>query len=226
MQTLMTNPAYVFKTFLTADKLRYFLQIIAPVAFLPFRRMYLVPALIPGTIFTLLSTDYGPTIDIGFQYSGHFFPYVFCACALAVAAYRFDSESRIKVPASLMALGTGTFLCFVHWGMFPPRGSIHGGFQEVPLTQRPSADDLQKERDLQTLFAMIPPDASFSATEQEIPHVSGHLRVQSLREGHNSTDYLLYGTTSGGAAWGDKALADGEYVEVARKPRVVLLKRK
>ena len=226
MQTLMTNPAYVFKTFLTADKLRYFLQIVAPVAFLPLRRVHLLPALVPGTIFTLLSTEYGPTIDIGFQYSGHFLPYLFTACALALAAYRFDSESRVKVPASLTALGAGTFLCFVQWGMFPPRGSIHGGFQDVPITQRPSAEHIQKERDLQELFRMIPPNASFSAGEQEIPHVSGHLLVQTLRESHNSADYLLYGPHSAGAGVGDKALADGEYVEVARRPGVVLLKRK
>jgi hypothetical protein len=56
--------------------------------------------------------------------------------------------------------------------------------------------------------------------------VSGHLRVQTLRESHNSADYLLYGVNSAGAGWGDKALADGEYVEVARKPGLVLLKRK
>jgi uncharacterized membrane protein len=37
IQTLTTNPSYVFRTLLTSDKLRYFLQITTPIAFLPLR---------------------------------------------------------------------------------------------------------------------------------------------------------------------------------------------
>jgi hypothetical protein len=225
MQTLMTNPAYVFKTLLTADKLRYFLQIVTPIAFLPLRRTYLLPALLPGAIFTLLSTDYGPTIDIGFQYSGHFLPYVFTGSALALAAYRYDPESRVKMPASLAALAMGTLLCFLQWGMFVPRGTIHGGFHDVQLAP-PNDAHRQRERDLRELFAMIPADATFSAGEEEIPHVSGHLHCYSLRDQTNGAEYLLYGPNSAGAGVGDKALADGEYVEVARRAEVVLLKKK
>jgi uncharacterized membrane protein len=225
MQTLMTNPAYVFKTLLTGDKLRYFLQIVTPIAFLPLRRIRLLPALVPGTIFTLLSTDYGPTIDIGFQYSGHFVPYIFTASAVALASYRFDSESRVKVPASLIALGAGTLLCYFQWGLFVPRGSIKGGFHEVPFT-RPTEAHRQKERDLRELWEKIPKDATFSVSEEELPHVSGHMHCYTLRDGHNSAEYLLYGTESGGAGVGNKALADGEYVEVERRPGLVLLRKK
>ena len=76
-QTLATNPIFVFRTLLTPDKLRYLFQIVTPVAFLPFRRTYLLPALAPGSLFTLLTPAYEPTTDIGFQYSGHFTPYLF-----------------------------------------------------------------------------------------------------------------------------------------------------
>ncbi|MET0593700.1 MAG: DUF2079 domain-containing protein, partial [Polyangiaceae bacterium] len=226
MQTLMTNPAYVFKTLLTADKLRYFLQIVTPIAFLPLRRVHLLPALIPGSIFTLMSTGYGPTTDIAFQYSGHFLPYVFAGSALALASYRYDTESRIKLPASLAALAVGTVLCFVQWGMFVPRGTIRGGFQDVVLLP-PTEAHRQRERDVRDLFAMIPPTATFSAGEEEIPHVSGHLHCYTLRESTNGADYLLYAPGSAGSHIGDKALADGEYVEVARRASgTVLLKKK
>ena len=39
----------------------------------------------PGAYFTLLTTGYAPTLDIGYQYSGYFIPYIFPAAALALA---------------------------------------------------------------------------------------------------------------------------------------------
>jgi len=95
----------------------------------------------------------------------------------------------------------------------------------VPFT-RPTAAHLQKERDLLELAAKIPKDATFSVSEEELPHVSGHLHCLTLRESTNSADYLLYGTESSGSGVGNKALADGDYVEVERRPGLVLLKKK
>src|SRR5262249_15335505 len=70
--TMLSNPIFTIRSLLTADKLRYALQILLPLAFLPIRRSYLIVSVVPGSIFTLLTTQYAPTIDIGFQYSGHF----------------------------------------------------------------------------------------------------------------------------------------------------------
>jgi uncharacterized membrane protein len=225
IQTLMTNPVYVFRTLLTGEKLRYFLQIVTPVAFLPMRRTYLLASLAPGTLFTLLTTAYGPTTDIAFQYSGHFTPYIFAASAVALAAYRRGPEPRVMARAALLALCMGTLLCTLHWGVFPPRGPIRGGFGQVSFAA-PSAAELQKERDLAELAAMIPSDAKFGVSEEELPHVSGRLNVMAMKYGHGDADYLLYGTTSNGSSVGSQALASSEYVEVATRPGLMLLKRK
>jgi uncharacterized membrane protein len=223
--TLMTNPFFVFRSLLTQDKLRYFMLILAPIAFLPLRRPYLWPAVIPGSIFTLLTTAYPPTIDTGFQYSGHFTPYVFAASALALAGYGSDPRGKARLPAAACALAIGTFLCTKQWGAFPPTGSIKGGFIQVGFT-RPTEADQQKERDLLELAAMIPAGALYAVSEQELPHVSGSLDVLTLRDGIGPAEYLLYGTGSIGANVGEQALERGEFSEVARRAGLFLLKRK
>ena len=129
MQTLLTNPSFVFRTLLTTEKLKYFLQITAPVAFLPLRRAYLLPALLPGAMFTLLTTAYPPTTDIAFQYSGHFTPYVFTASAIALASYRGARPAVFR--SVVAALAIGTFLTTKHWGAIPPSGSLKGGFSLI-----------------------------------------------------------------------------------------------
>jgi uncharacterized membrane protein len=224
MQTLMTNPFYVFRTLLTAEKLRYFLQIAVPLALLPLRRSYLLPALVPGAIFTLLTTAYSATTDIGFQYSGHFTPYVFAASALMLAAYRAGRHPKIKLRAATAAVAMGTFLCTLHWGAFPPGGVIRSGFANVSFTP-PRPADVQKGRDLKELDAMIPPEATVAVSEQEMPHVSGRLNVLTLKYATNSADYILYGHGSMGADVASKAVVSGEYVELAQRPGLGLLKR-
>ena len=223
MQTLITNPVQVFRTLLTAEKLKYFLQVIAPLAFLPIRRAYLLPALIPGAMFTLLTTGYGPTTDIAFQYSGHFTPYVFSAAAVALGSYRALRPFVFR--SAVAALAVGTFLCTRHWGAFPPNHALKGGFAVISFA-RPSAADFRKRRDLAELAAMIPENASFAASEQELPHVSGRLKVMTLRDGAGGAEYVIYGVGSAGSHIAAQILASGEYTMVAERPGVALLKRK
>jgi uncharacterized membrane protein len=223
IQTLITNPTYVFRTLLTAEKLKYFVQIAAPLAFLPLRRAYLLPALIPGAISTLLTTGYGPTTDIAFQYSGHFTPYVFTASAVALAASRGFRPFVFR--SSVAALVVGTFLCTHQWGAFPPSGRLKGGFSIISFAW-PTAADLRKRRDLAQLAAMIPEEASFAVSEQELPHVSGRLKVMTLRDGAGGAEYVLYGIGSGGSHIATQLLAGGDYVMVAERPAVALLKRR
>jgi uncharacterized membrane protein len=223
MQTLATNPTFVFRSLLTSEKLRFFLQVMTPLAFLPLRRAYLWPAVAPGALFTLLTTAYPPTIDIGFQYSGHLTAYIFPAAALALASVK--SLGRIPGRAALGALIAGTFLCTLHWGAVPPSSSFKGGFSIISF-DRPTKADFQKDRDLRELAAMIPEWSSFAVSENELPHVSTRYKVFALRDGTGDVEYLLYGTGSPGAQHGQEALNSGKYYEVATRPGLVLLKRK
>jgi len=125
--TLISNPLYVFKTILTTDKLRYALQILVPLAFLPLRRPYLWLLLAPGSLFTILTTEYPPTTQINYQYSGHFIPYIFTAAVLALAAYGDTPEGRRRQTAAILAVALGTLLTTAHWGGIPPRPQFHSG---------------------------------------------------------------------------------------------------
>jgi uncharacterized membrane protein len=224
MQTLATNPIFVFRTLLTADKLKYFLQIVTPLAFLPLRRAYLLPALAPGALFTLLTTQYSPTTDIAFQYSGHFTAYIFMASAVALAACL--AEGRIKGRAAAAALLVGTFLCTKHWGAFPPSGTFKSGFSLISFA-RPTAADFKKARDLAELAKLVPEAAPVAVSEQELPHVSDRfLKLLTLRDGAPEAEYILYGTSSAGAHIAAQVLASGQYVEIAQRPGLSLLRRK
>jgi uncharacterized membrane protein len=222
--TMISNPVFTLGTLLTADKLRYALQILSPLAFLPVRRSATVVSIVPGAISTLLTTEYPPTIDIGFQYSGHFVPYVFPAAVLCIAGLA-GAGGNVRRRAALAALVVGTALCSIHWGAIPPRERIHGGFNTMSM-RAPTPAERQKHRDIVALHAMIPPDASVAMSEAEMPHVSRAV-MRTLRD-TTDADYLLYGTSSGygGATRAEAALASGEFELIAERPGVKLLKRK
>ena len=72
---------------------------------------------------------------------------------------------------------------------------------------------------------MIPAEAKFAVSEEELPHVSGRLNVLTLKYGLTTTEYLLYGTSSAGAA---SVRRPSPTVTSSRSPggRACLLKRK
>ena len=99
LKTMATNPLYTLRTLMTPEKLRYGLQILVPLAFLPLRRWWLAASIVPGAVLTLLTTEYGPTLDIGYQYGCDFVPYVFPAAALALAELR-QQPGRVNAARS------------------------------------------------------------------------------------------------------------------------------
>ncbi len=218
--TLVSNPIYTLKSLMTPEKLRYLLQILVPLAFLPIRRGYLAVSLVAGSIFTLLTTKYPPTIDIGFQYSAHFFPYVFSALTLVIAGYGPEKVGLSRRRAALTALAVATTMAGVFWGAVPPRNSVHGGFSMMTM-QQPSAADRQKDKYIKELHAMVPPDASLGIGEAEMTHVS-HLKMKGLRDSLD-VDWIIYSPGSNG----DRALTNGEFDKITERPGgLMLLKRK
>jgi len=222
--TMLTNPTFTVATMLTAEKLQYALQVLLPVAFLPVRRTALVVSIVAGSIFTILTTAYPPTIDIAFQYSAHFLPYIFPATALCLSTFRGSPLALSRRRAALAALIAGTVLCDVHWGAFPPRATFRSGYGWKSM-RAPNAAERQKHRDLVELHALVPANASLAMTNVEMTHVS-HLVMRTLTETGNTADYLLYGTDAGDGPWGERAVASGEYEKVAERANVVLARRK
>jgi uncharacterized membrane protein len=182
-------------------------------------------SLAPGALFTFLTSRYGPTVDIGFQYTAHFMPYIFPAAVLAIATYGETTIGLVRRRAAVVALVAGTFFTTFYWGAIPPRDSIHGGFFDLPMT-RPTEVDRKKHRDLQELNAIPPREAKVAVSEQEMPHIS-RLNTYSLRD-TAEVDYLLYGTASGfyGSDRANQQVGSGAFEIIAERPGLALARRK
>ena len=230
VKTLLTNPIFVWKTLITTEKIVLFLLVAVPIVFLPLRRGLLWMSLLPAVPFTVLTTGYGPTVEISFQYILLYIPFMFLAAALALAAYRGTPQGRARLAGAIGGIAMATFLTTRVWGAMPPGDKFRGGFRDIPEFRPLSAADKQKGRDIAELLAKVPKTAVLAASEMEHPHVSARLDCLALRSGYDGADYILYGEDSGGggADAANRALASGEYELVERRPasRVALLRKK
>jgi uncharacterized membrane protein len=191
VKTLATNPVYTFRTLLVPDKLRYALQILAPLAFLPLRRPWLAVSLVPGAILTLLTTGYGPTLDIGYQYGCDFVPYVFPAVALALAELGAAADGGPRRRAGAATLALATFFATASWGAFPPRHSYHSAYWPISF-DRPTAQERRRLAALEAAMRLVPPKAILAASDRELPHVSNRLDCWNLATGFEGADYIIY----------------------------------
>lgn len=196
VKTLIVNPNFIWKTLATEAKLAYFLHLIAPLAFLPFRRPLLVFLAVPGFFFTLLTTSYEPTISIRFQYTTHWIPWVFGASVLALKVLS-ASRGAVYRKAALATLAVGIFAHSFVYGAVLQRNTFVAGFHKVAF----GMTDAERARyeALRKMVDSIPKDASVAATETECPHIANRVDAYTLRIAHGDSDFLLvrYGMVGG-----------------------------
>ena len=233
VKTLVTNPLYTLRTLMTPEKLRYTLQIVAPLAFLPLRRRWLAVWLIPGGILTLLTTGYGPTLDIGYHYGADFVPYVFPAVALALAhlgaAPRTPTDlhagtSRRRAAAATLVLAS--FIATAAWGAFPPRRVFHSSYGVISFAP-PTAQERRRLKALDEAMRLVPKQAILAASDRELSHVSNRIECWNLAVGTDGADYALYTKIDPippDRLEVSKAQAAG-WVTVYDSPEIALLKR-
>ncbi len=190
IKTILTNPLFAFGTLGSEAKLIYVGHMFVPLALLPASRARLLPLAIAGMFFTILTTGYSPTIQISFQYTTHWIPYLFLATVLALVMITHDRG----VWARRAALGTMMVAMLAHsynFGALLQQKMFVGGFSRIEF--RMSPEDKKKWAQLRELLAMIPRNASVAATEQETAHVSTRKTVYPLRWPPGPVDYLLIG---------------------------------
>ena len=149
LETLLVNPGFVLRSLLVAEKLEYALLILVPLAFVPLRRPSGWPFLLPGLVFTLLSTDYAPTISIGFQYTAFWTPYLFVAATLLLRSDAFEPAgtpvaraSRVGWVGAFVLLG---LLSSYQYGAVFQQRTASGGIHEV-FPFHTTALDLERRR--------------------------------------------------------------------------------
>jgi uncharacterized membrane protein len=234
VKTLLTNPVFAVKTLITTDKIVFLLLVLAPLAFLPIRGRLVWMSLLPAVPFTVLTTAYGPTVSIAFQYVLLFVPFEFPAAALALERIGTSAHGRARLAGTLGAVIVATFFTTRIWGAIPPGDKFRGGFHDLKGMQdlRPlSAAEKQKGRDLAELAALIPKKASVAASDYEHPHVSARVDAYALRNGYEGVEYILYSEDAdpgGGLDAAHRAVDTGEFEIQQQRPgsRLVLLHRK
>jgi uncharacterized membrane protein len=224
VKTMVSNPAFLVKSLISWEKLRFLLQLFAPLAFLPLRRPSMYVMLLPGALLTWFSTAYAPTISISFQYICNWTAYSF-AIMVAVLALTADP---IKRTAAVIALVVGITLGNTQWGAWVPNPVVKGGFQDVPF-QPPTEADLQRHQDIQEMMTqLIPRAAVLCSADSTQPHTTWHLANWSLRDGTYECEYLIWTDLPGdlGNTRGMNAVAEGKYEVVETRRGVTVAKRR
>ena len=226
LKTIASNPGYYARSLITWEKLRYALQVFAPIAFLPLRRPAMYAVLVPGFLLTLTTTAYAPTISISFQYVCNWATYSFAASVAVLTLYGADALGQRRRLAAGVTLVLGIVLANQQWGAWTPSPVVHGGFLDVAFAP-PTAADLQRDDDLQTLMKQVPPDAKLCSSDKTQPHVTWHLGNWSLRDALYDCEFLIFTDVVGdlGNDRGRSAIASGQYAVVETVRGVTLARR-
>lgn len=224
VKTIITNPVFTFGTLGSEAKLTYVGHMFVPLAMLPWRRALLLPLAAAGIFFTILTTGYSPTIQISFQYTTHWIPYLFLGTVLALILISRQGNGATARRAAAVTLGVAVLAHSYNFGAFLQHETFIGGFSRIEFKM--NEYDRRRYRELKELLAMIPPDASVAATEQETAHVSTRKVVYPLRVPPGPVDYLLIGRSHvGDLSKGplEAAMANNDYGLVAERGEELFL---
>jgi uncharacterized membrane protein len=189
VQTMLINPLYLASTLLRQEKLIYVLHFFGPLALLPARRAALLLLAIPGFAFSVLTTGYAPTVSIAFQYTCHSIPYVFASSVLMLRLLGQQAEGHLKRRAALGAVVFGVAAHSYVFGAILQHSTFVGGFSRVEFTMTPSVQ--ARYESLKKLAALIPEDASVTATDAVTPHIAARMNAFSVSHFAAPADYLL-----------------------------------
>jgi uncharacterized membrane protein len=199
LKTVFGNPGYTLTTILDREKVLYLLQIMAPLAFFPWRRPIGLLCSLPGFFFTMLATQYPWLTRLGFQYTAYWTSFLFLAvvanlrwldrAARAAPTPAAAAEVRNSAHAWKVAMAAATLVtCYQLGPVFQPYTS-RAGF--LPLRVDIGGAARLHHDNLLALIAEIPPDASIAASEMLVAQVSSRKNAYTLMHGHYDADYIL-----------------------------------
>ncbi len=169
-KNMILRPLYTLNFIATRQNLKYLLDILSPVAFMPLLApLYLLPAL-PALFINLIS-DFPGQHTIYYQYTAGIIPFVFIGLVLAVARIISWFEGARKKRALTAALA-GFML------LFSLAGSVYLG--PGPLAFDWSFSKYRSDPQVETLkkaVRLIPKNASVSAQIYVLPHLSSREKV-------------------------------------------------
>jgi uncharacterized membrane protein len=189
IKTLVSNPFFALSTLVRGPKLTYLLHMLAPLVFLPVRRLGFLLLFFPGAFLTLMTTGYAPTISIAFQYTSNWIPFLFGTSVLTLHLMGRSQQCKLRVAAAIGAVCVTMVSHSYNFGALLQHESFVGGFGRVEFEMSDTAR--KRYEDLRRVVKHIPPDASVASTEYMSPHVSTRLQAYVFRYDFGPVDYIL-----------------------------------
>ena len=233
VMTVLGNPGYTAYTLAEMDKLVFMLQILLPLAFLPFRRPIWAILCIPGFFFTVLSTRYGPLISINFQYSAHFIAFLFPGVAIGLEWM----GRRAATPASAATARRAALAAMVcmalpvsyQFGAIFQQTNSYGG--PIKFVFGVNAEGQRRHEAAERLVRQLPPRASVTGGGFTTPYISNRPDAFNLTiSGATDAEYMFIPSEAADFIGDEKAtvtrlLRSGEYGVVAIEPPFTLAKK-
>jgi uncharacterized membrane protein len=224
LKTAFGNPGFTIGKLLESDKLVYTLQIVVPLAFLPWRRPIGLLCTVPGFFFTLLSTKYWPLLQISFQYTAYWTSFLF----LAVVTNLEHLHKHVGVAARkawMVALVLTGIAASYQYGAMLQQNTARGGFGRYVFGV--TASDRKNHDDLYALIKQVPPQAKIVSSELVVAHVASRPDSYTLRTGVFDAEYAIVMTPIRGdeATQFAPLLRAGTFGVIERRGKFVLAKR-
>ncbi len=195
IKTLLINPLFALPGLLSEGKLVYLLHLLVPLALIPIRRPRLSVLLVPGALFTVL-TEAGANYSIRYQYSSHYTAYIFAAATLFFAGQRKRKDHGLRSFSALVAIAGCMIIHSTTFGVVIKPSSFIGG--AFPIAFSLTDAEKRKLSAFNELKALIPPDATVTATTNDAPHLSNRLDIRAFGHSQFPSEYLLINPASFG----------------------------
>lgn len=193
--TIFGNPGYTLGTLLQSGKVKYFLQVMVPLVFLPLRKPIGLVFCLPGLVMTLLATR-SALYDIGFQYTTHWALEGFLATVVVLTMIKqpewpADQHGEIRVRSWLMALALAMAATSYQHGAILQHNTARGGFSAFRFER--TDKDVERYEQLISLRTHIPPEAKVAGTERVLAHVSNRPDAYTIRTaGIKDAEFILF----------------------------------
>jgi uncharacterized membrane protein len=227
IETVLTNPFYVFAEVFGAKRLLYILHLFVPLLFFPLRDRTTWIALVPAALLTLMSSR-DPLYEIYFQYTVYWAPAAFLGLFIVLRRRFVETGRRRALTANTGAILLTTLLTSFFYGSVFESPKMRGGFRGISYEW--TKKDEERLMAFRELANQIPPDASVALTSREVPHLSNRRDAYSLQGGYFEADFLLLRRTdvpakSDAGKNYRKAIDSGRYKQIAKKGGFLLWKR-
>jgi uncharacterized membrane protein len=181
IKTAFTNPAYAIELIFRtkdkdANKLIYFLQMLCPLAFMPFITKKSVRLVLVLPLLLNLLTDYVYQYDISFQYNFAIMSLLLYLCVVNAT----DMEKKKRDFLSVTAAGLAAMMFFM---------LIVPGFTSKTKDYFTAKEKFES---MEEVIDAIPQDASVAASTFLIPHLADRTHIYEVYyTQHTEFDYIV-----------------------------------